>query len=173
MAETTQQSKGLGLNELQKTAAWGTLTPKQARFVSEYVRTGATGSYDAVSAARATYKCSSERNLSNMAAEALANPKVRAVLARHFGTSDRQLLIEDLEKAAATSTGIAKVQALALLARLKLNLNDEPQRDQQTDETYDGPRIRVGEHFTQEDGHTYRATSVDERGKPLTAEEVA
>ena len=126
MANVVEVSERIPLEQLRLTAEWSRLTPKQAAFVSKYVQSGGDGEYNAIEAARETYNCSSERNLTNMAAEALSNPKVRAVVALHFGHSDLDLLIQDLQKAADSTSGVAKVEALKTLARLKFNVSEEP-----------------------------------------------
>ncbi len=73
-------------------AEWFTLTRQQKLFVLRYT---ADGTYDRVAATRAAYP--KVKEVKSWASRLLANPRVKRVVALHFGTSDARVLLSDVE----------------------------------------------------------------------------
>jgi len=85
------------LSELVTRAEFQILTPKQQTFVRSYIESGlSTGTYDALAATQAAYEVTS-KNAVSMSYEVLGNKKIKAVLNLHFGRTQFDSILTDLE----------------------------------------------------------------------------
>ena len=162
------------LAKLQATRKWSLLSPKQALFCASYIESGlSTGTYDAKSAMRAAYNSSSDRNLTCLTYEVLENPRVKAVLNLHFGTSPLDSFLADLEKTIRKESGIAKVDAMKMYVELQsLKLSGDVSKwgseSKQPAESSTGKKIG---DIVYQGTQKLRVTEVSASGKVLNAVE--
>jgi hypothetical protein len=151
MSET--EKPRVPLAEIRTTAAWGALTAKQAIFCERYIQSGADrGVYDVQVAMKAAYNTSSERNLTCLTYEVLANRRVRDVLAIHFNQSARDLFLADLEKSIRREKGMTKIQAQKLYAKIAFGVEDSQRPAQsEADDAVDSPqKFAIGSVIVQD-----------------------
>jgi hypothetical protein len=126
---TTQTQERLSLADLTLTSEYKLLTIRQQTFVSEYIRSGVeSGTYDTLFAVTRSYRPKNAEVASVMAAQVMGNSKVKDVLDLHFGRTEKDAFLRELKKTIQHSTGIAKVRAQAIYARLAFGY-DEPGDD--------------------------------------------
>ena len=180
--------KPLSLEEIQQRPEWDVLKPKQRMFVISYIRSGLdTGRYDAEFAVRSAYEMC-EKSVAVMACQLLANKKIRAILDLHFGRSDRDKFLAELQETIrkAAPGSVSQVRAQSLYARMKFGVNDEPRvRSQEPEaeatdcgtfsEVNESPRVRVGDIIIIANGAKHRVLKIDEQGRPIeiSDEEIA
>jgi len=93
MANAVQTAKPrLGIAELMNHEDFQVLSPQQQSFVARYISNGVhTGVYDALDAAKHSYDVS-PKNAAALAAHLLGHRKIKRVLDRHFGLTERNEL---------------------------------------------------------------------------------
>jgi hypothetical protein len=177
------------LDELAATIEFAHLSPKMANWVRAYVKNYIdSGKLDPTTATKAAYDCRSDETARTFGYQLIGNPKIILALNRFFGNSPEQAFLKEVERAIYNrKLTVAQVRALELLCRvngwanglprstdIRVGAQNEPEENTapavppQTSR----PRFRVGDLCTQ-NGQTFRVTSVDANGQPLTAEEVA
>jgi hypothetical protein len=144
---------------------WKRLTVQQRAWVTAYVSNGG----DHLAATRTAYRCSSEKTAQCMSYEVRKHPDIVETL--FYAKSDRErliLIVETNLKSAAPGS----VAASHFTAQLKSLLCDEPNKAEPTPENENPDhRFKVGDICVQ-NHQTYRVTSIDANGQPLTADEV-
>ena len=117
-------SEKVPLTELQKLPEWALLTDHQAKFVTEYIKTG-----DLRAAAKDAYHVQDERQLLRSAAQVMRNPKVASMLDKYAGKSPqspREIALTCLERK--IRKGIVNAAELKLYAQLNGILPRSPSR---------------------------------------------
>jgi hypothetical protein len=167
MIETTER---IDISELIKSAEFQILTRKQQAFVRAYVESGmTTGTYDPLSAVQSAYEVAA-KNAVILSYELLGNRKIKAVLNLHFGRTEFDSILSDLERtlsktlkkdAKAGSLSVATTKALEFYERhVKTPTSPvaEPTSEKETESSKH--KFAIGEKFKQE-GTTYRVDAVE------------
>jgi hypothetical protein len=158
------------------------LTTQLRIFTVAYLASG-----DALFATRTSHNCKPTA-LRQIAYKNLHRASVIAAVNKFRGRTEKDVFIGQVEDTVASSSGIAKIQALRLLAKLKFGLTDEAETPQPEPAQPKPPRrksapasqlsveapvkvFKIGDKVTQ-DGKLYRVTEVDAVGKILNAEEI-
>jgi hypothetical protein len=158
------------LAELHLTKEYGSLTDKQRAWVDALIET-----QSAMEATRRVYGDSGNRYVALRARQIEGSRIITAVLDTFYARTPREKFIRDLERVLAHSTsGFERAGARSLYAEMVFDLSDSSKNadpDSSGQKAEAPARFNVGDICVQ-NCRKYRVTSVDENGKPLTADEV-
>ena len=134
------------------------LTSGQRKWVDIFIKTS-----DANRATREAYGATDDSYVAMFTKKIETSPRIIAALDLCFARSPRERFLRDLQNDIARSTGIARIEARRLFAKVA-GLDGLPSAEPDR-------RFNVGDICIQ-DGKKYRVTSIDADGQPLTAAEV-
>ena len=119
LAVQPEVNQRMNAQELSQTVEFAHLSPKMAAWVLAYVQSFLdTGTFDPLSATKASYHCSNDESARTFGYQLMANAKILLTLNRFFGESPEQSFLKQVEKAIySRRLTIAQVRALELLCR--------------------------------------------------------
>jgi len=144
------------------------LTSGQKRWIDAFVET-----LDANLSTRKAYGASDDAYVAMFTRKIETSPRILAALDLFFVRSPREKFLRDLQNDIARSTGVARIEARRLFAKITGLIDGA--LDSEPDETSPA-NFFVGQLVTQRDEmgtiHTGRVLAVDANGRPTEIEEV-
>jgi hypothetical protein len=166
---TNRASEAVSWRVLLTSSFWKRLTSQRKVWVAAFLTMG-----DALVATRMAYHCKSEKNARCMTYELRKHKDIVACLEFFKGPITRDEFMLELKETIqrAEPGSVAQVRAQSLYARLAYGDSTRPRAPQRSKSSSDAPaKFKVGDICVQ-DHKTFRVTSIDADGKPMTAEEV-
>jgi hypothetical protein len=158
------------LDQFQQSAEWRALTVKQRKWFIVYLYTN-----DPLAATNAAFNCATETNAKCLSREMQKHHAVIAALDSWNEKSERQIVLDKLQRNIDASKPGSYVCAkfYAQWLKMKCDIDSEDGKAKPevsaTVSTVTAQRFSVGDICVQ-DGQRFRITSVDPNGMPLTAE---
>lgn len=134
------------------------LTEGQRKWVDIFVETA-----DANRATREAYGATDEVYIVMFTRKIETSPRVIAALDAYYGRSPKERFLRDLQNDIARSTGIAKIEARRLFAKMVFGVDGPPPEEGQH------PACKVGD-IVLVDGVKHRVTAVDASGRATDGE---
>jgi hypothetical protein len=153
---TATQSSTMSKTDFVKSAPYLTLTEGQRKWVDIFIDTS-----DANRATGEAYGATDDAYVAMFTRKIETSPRVIAALDLYFARSPRERFLRDLQNDIAHSTGVARIEARRLYAKMVFGVDGPP--------TEEIPFCKIGDIVLVE-GVKHRVTAVDASGRATDGE---
>jgi hypothetical protein len=158
MVTATQQSSTMAKEEFFKSAPYLSLTEGQRRWLELFIET-----QDANLSTRKAYGATDDAYIAMFTRKIETSPRIIAALDLYFARSPREKFLRDLQNDIAHATGVAKIEARRLYAKMVFGVDGAPSSQAES------PVCKIGD-IVLVDGVSHRVTAVDASGRPTDGE---